>query len=151
MPTPLVPRYAALRGGRAHLTPTARSTSRSTWTRSTRWSTSCKAQGIEAIASRFLHSYRNPAHERRVADARIQERAPEICVCRSRRTWCREIREYERTSTTIANVYVGPLVERYLDELRKRWLRIGVRRPFFIMLSAAASAPSRPPPASRSA
>jgi N-methylhydantoinase A len=60
----------------------------------------------------FLHSFRNPEHERRVREI-LAEEAPEMVVSISSEV-APEIREYERTSTTVANVYTRPLVEGYL-------------------------------------
>jgi N-methylhydantoinase A len=71
-----------------------------------------RERGVRAVAVSFLHGFRNPAHERRVAEI-LAEEAPEITVSLSSEV-APEIREYERTSTTVANVYVRPLVERYL-------------------------------------
>ena len=51
-----------------------------------------------------------------------------------------EIREYERTSTTIANVYVRPLVERYLRSLEERLRRLGFDGSLYIMLSNSGTA-----------
>ena len=67
-----------------------------------------------------MHSFRNPAHERRVGEI-LREEAPEISVSLSSEV-APEIREYERTSTTtIANVYTRPLVEGYLSSLEAAW------------------------------
>jgi N-methylhydantoinase A len=57
---------------------------------------------VRAVAVSFLHSFRNPAHERRTCEI-LAEEAPEITVSLSSEV-APEIREYERTSTTIANV-----------------------------------------------
>ena len=65
-----------------------------------------RRRGVQAVAVSFLHSFRNPAHERRVAEM-IAEEAPEMTVSLSSEV-APEIREYERTSTTVANVYVRP-------------------------------------------
>ena len=51
-------------------------------------------------------------------------------------TWCREIREYERTSTTVGNAYVKSLVDRYLSELERKLREAGIRRRSVIMLSS---------------
>src|ERR1043165_4604415 len=66
-------------------------------------------KGIEAIAICFLHSYANPAHEQVVGNV-VREIAPDIRVSLSSEV-VPEIREYKRTSTTVANVYVQGLVE----------------------------------------
>jgi N-methylhydantoinase A len=93
---------------------------------------------VRAVAVSFLHSFRNPAHERRVAEI-LAEEAPEITVSLSSEV-APEIREYERTSTTIANVYVRPLVERYLRLLEERLGRLGVEGSLYIMLSNGGTA-----------
>jgi N-methylhydantoinase A len=91
-------------------------------------------KGIEAIAICFLHSYANPENERRAA-ALVKEIAPETAVSISSEV-NPEIREYERTSTTVANVYVQALVGRYLKELRGRLERLGFIGRLFVMLSS---------------
>src|SRR5262252_11099812 len=70
------------------------------------------ALGIEAVAICFLHSYANPAHEM-VAGEVLRRVCPHIFVTTSHEI-LREFREYERTSTTALNAYVGPRVSRYL-------------------------------------
>jgi N-methylhydantoinase A len=70
------------------------------------------AQGIEAVAVCFLHAYANPAHEI-AAGAVLRGEAPGLFVTLSHEI-LREFREYERTSTTALNAYVGPRVSRYL-------------------------------------
>jgi N-methylhydantoinase A len=93
---------------------------------------------VGAVAVSFLHSFRNPAHERRVARV-LAEEAPGITVSLSSEV-APEIREYERTSTTIANVYVRPLVERYLRVLDERLTRLGFGGSLYIMLSNGGTA-----------
>jgi N-methylhydantoinase A len=92
-----------------------------------------RGRGVQAVAVSFLHCFRNPAHERRVAEM-IAEEAPEMTVSLSSEV-APEIREYERTSTTVANVYVRPLVERYLQRLEERVRRLGFGGSLNIMLS----------------
>ena len=89
---------------------------------------------IEAIAICFLHSYANPAHEQLVG-AIVGEVAPGVRVSLSSEV-VPEIREYERTSTTVANVYVQGLVERYLNELVTRLHDLGIAGELFLMLSS---------------
>jgi N-methylhydantoinase A len=93
-----------------------------------------KAKGIEAIAVSLLHSYANPTHERQVADL-IARVAPEMRVSISSDV-VPEIREYERTSTTCANVYVQARVDRYLHELEQRLRTLGFGGQLFVMLSS---------------
>lgn len=73
--------------------------------------------GIEALAIALLHSYRNDAHERRIAEI-AAEMAPELFISRSSAT-LPEYREYERTMTTVLNAYVMPAVDRYLSRIRE--------------------------------
>ncbi len=96
--------------------------------------TELKARAIEAIAVTFLHSFINPADEERVRDI-IAEIAPEIRVSISSDV-VPEIREYERASTTIANVYVQELVEKYLRKLEDRLADLGFTGSFYLMLSS---------------
>jgi N-methylhydantoinase A len=69
----------------------------------------------ESVAICLLFSYRNPDHERRVADA-LGRRAPDLLISLSSEV-LPEYREYERTSTTAVNAYVRPLVARYMRRL----------------------------------
>src|SRR5579859_1490042 len=90
--------------------------------------------GIEAVAIAFLNSFTNPAAERE-ARAIVQRVAPQIRVSISSEV-VPEIREFERTTTTIANVYVQERVETYLRELRARLERIGFRGSLFLIMSS---------------
>jgi len=90
--------------------------------------------GIEALAIVFLHSFTNPSAER-AARAIVQRVAPNVRVSISSQV-VPEIREFERASTTIANVYVQELVERYLRGLEERLQRLGFEGSFFLMLSS---------------
>ena len=93
-----------------------------------------QAKGIRAIAVSYLNSFRNPIHERRTAEI-IAEVAPELRVSLSSEVVA-EIREFQRTSTTAANVYVQERVSNYLRELSHRFDRIGFQGSFFVMLSS---------------
>jgi N-methylhydantoinase A len=90
-------------------------------------------EGIEAVAVCFLHSYRTPAHERAVGDL-IRSRAPQW-ACSLSHEVVSEIREYERTSTTVANVYVQGLAERYLTRLERRLPDLGITGTLLVMQS----------------
>jgi N-methylhydantoinase A len=90
--------------------------------------------GITAAAIVFLHSFTNPADERAAREA-VQRAAPDMRVSISSDV-VPEIREYERASTTIANVYVQDLVERYLRSLQARLRQLGLGGDFFLMLSS---------------
>lgn len=91
------------------------------------------AAGAEAIAICFLHAYVNPEHER-LAAARVRERHPGLAVTASHEV-ATEWREFERTSTTVLNAYVQPLMRRYLGELGGRLAGAGFRHPFALMQS----------------
>ncbi|RSN11947.1 methylhydantoinase [Streptomyces sp. WAC 05977] len=91
------------------------------------------ARGIDAVAICFLHAFTNPAHERRAAEV-LREVAPRLRVALSSEV-VPEIREFERMSTTVANVYVQDLTERYLRDLERRLHEAGVRPSPHIMLS----------------
>ena len=94
--------------------------------------------GIEAVAVCFLHSFTNPDSERS-ARAVIGAVAPQVRVSLSSEV-VPEIGEFERASTTIANVYVQPLVERYLFGLRQRLESMGFGGRLFVMLSSGGAA-----------
>jgi N-methylhydantoinase A len=89
---------------------------------------------IEALAISFLHSYINPAHEERARDI-ILRLMPRLAVTISSEV-CREIREYERTSTVVANAYVLPMMERYLARMQDGLRRIGAACPLLLMMSS---------------
>ncbi|HUF40368.1 MAG TPA: hydantoinase/oxoprolinase family protein [Verrucomicrobiae bacterium] len=93
-----------------------------------------RQKGIKAIGVSYLNSFRNPAHERRTGEM-IGELAPEIRVSLSSEV-VSEIREYQRTSTTLANVYVQERVADYLAQLAMRLKSIGFAGSFFVMLSS---------------
>ncbi|MGD0136959.1 MAG: hydantoinase/oxoprolinase family protein [Bryobacteraceae bacterium] len=67
---------------------------------------------VQSIAICFLHAYRNPENEKRVAA--VLQGAGYLCTSHD---VCPEFREYERSSTTLINAYVGPLMDKYLAEL----------------------------------
>ncbi|MGH2403777.1 MAG: hydantoinase/oxoprolinase family protein [bacterium] len=91
-------------------------------------------KGIRAIGVCYLHAFRNPAHERRTAEI-IVGVAPEIRVSLSSDV-APEIREFQRTSTTVANVYVQDRVAGYLEQLQQRLTDLGFVGGFFVMLSS---------------
>jgi N-methylhydantoinase A len=73
------------------------------------------AQGVEAVAVCFLHSYINPAHERAAGEI-IRAAMPSAYVSLSHEI-LREYREFERMSTTVVNAYIGPKVGGYVNSL----------------------------------
>lgn len=92
------------------------------------------ANGIEAVAICFLHSFTNPEPERAAREA-VQRVAPHLRVSISSDV-VPEIREFERASTTVANVYVQELVEKYLRRLEERLAAVGFAGNFYLMLSS---------------
>ena len=82
------------------------------------------AEGLEAIAICFLHSYLNDAHERRAAEL-VRKRLPDVYLSTSSGV-LPEFREFERFSTTVINAYIGPRMERYLDRFLGRLSRLGM-------------------------
>jgi N-methylhydantoinase A len=91
-------------------------------------------KGIKAIGVCYLNSFRNPAHEKRTAEI-IAEVAPKTRVSLSSEVVA-EIREFQRTSTTLVNVYVQERVADYLAQLQARLVKIGFAGSFFVMLSS---------------
>lgn len=92
-----------------------------------------RREHIEAVAVCFLHSYRAPAHERTIGDL-IRTDAPQL-TCALSHEVVPEIREYERTSTTVANVYIQGLAAQYMARLDERLKTMDIRGPLFIMQS----------------
>ena len=89
--------------------------------------------GVEVVAISFLHSYRYPGHEAKVAEI-IRRCRPALTVTVSSDV-APVIGEYERTSTTVADAYVRPLVQEYLTRMEKGLGDMGFAGRFFLMLS----------------
>ena len=105
------------------------------------------AEKVEAIAVCLMHSYANPAHELQIRDL-IAAKAPRL-PCSISCEVLPEIKEYERTSTTVINAYVTPVVSTYLKALRKGLDEAGVRARVLLMqsnggLTTDAAAAERP-------
>jgi N-methylhydantoinase A len=94
-----------------------------------------KNDAIESVAICFLHAYANPEPEKRVAEVLSRILGPDVYISRSSEV-LPEIREYERTSTTVVNCYIGPIIGRYLRSLSERLKNIGINCPIQIMHSA---------------
>ncbi|MCC6297706.1 MAG: hydantoinase/oxoprolinase family protein [Anaerolineales bacterium] len=93
-----------------------------------------KNAGVKSIAVCLLNSFENPAHELAIKEI-IAKEFPEVSISTSYEV-LPQIREYERTSTTVANAYVKPLTESYLRKLSKRLSSLGFGGRLFIMLSS---------------
>ena len=92
-----------------------------------------RREGVTALAVCLINSYANPVHEEQIK-AVVSRHAPELVACYSVEV-LPEIREYERTSTTVINAYVMPIVRRYLATLRAGLDDAGVKTPLLIMQS----------------
>ncbi|MDO8361210.1 MAG: hydantoinase/oxoprolinase family protein, partial [Devosia sp.] len=92
-----------------------------------------KADGVEAIAICFLHSYANTSHEQATLEA-VQRLWPSVSVVSSHQI-TREWREYERTNTTVLSAYVQPTAERYLTRLNQGLKDKGFTKSPYIMQS----------------
>ena len=89
--------------------------------------------GVESVAICLLHSYANPEHERFIAQALV-EKAPGVNLTVSSEL-LPEMKEYERTSTTVINSYVRPVVENYLTLLTDGLTAMGILVPLSVMQS----------------
>jgi N-methylhydantoinase A len=90
-------------------------------------------QHVESVAVCLLHAYANPTHEQRIGAA-LTERHPEWFVSLSHEV-LREMREYERTSTTALNAYIAPVVARYVGNLEALLHSQGFKGQLLIMQS----------------
>lgn len=90
-------------------------------------------QGLRSIAICFLHSYAEPAHERRAAQI-LRDAYPDASISVSTDI-SREYREYERTSTATLDAYIRPVLSDYIGTLEGRLGDAGLTRPLHIMRS----------------
>jgi N-methylhydantoinase A len=131
-PTPLVPRRdiveiaGRLDSAGQELTPLDEEAVRAAARRA-------RDEGAGGIAVAFLFSFLNPAHELRAAELIAQE-APELAISLSHQV-AREWREYERTSSTVLDAYVAPIVRRYLGRLTGEMEQRGLSVPMHVMQS----------------
>src|SRR6516165_2721770 len=105
------------------------------------------AENLESVAVCLIHAYANPKHEQAIA-ASIRERLAEVYLTLSSEV-LPEIHEFERTSTTVANAYVMPVLDRYLSTLETGLGTFEIRAPLLTMQSnggvmTAARARARP-------
>lgn len=92
-----------------------------------------KKDGVQAVAICFINSYRNAAHEEAAAKI-IKQHFPDILITTS----CSvlpEMKEYERTSTTVVNAYLLVAMRQYLQKLEAGLRKIGVSAPILVMTS----------------
>ena len=91
-------------------------------------------EGVEVIAVCLINCFANPAHEQLVGDV-IEALAPSLPYCLSSDV-LPEIKEYERTSTTVINAYVMPVIRTYLESLRRDLDAAGIAAPLLLMQSS---------------
>jgi len=89
--------------------------------------------GYTSVAVCLLHSYINPEHEVAVARA-LSQALPGVTISTSHDV-AREWREYERTSTTVLNSYIAPIIRSYLSHLGQELRARGLQGPLYIMQS----------------
>lgn len=89
--------------------------------------------GMVSVAICFLHSYANPRHEQ-IATRILRRACPGVHFSVSSEL-IPEFREYERTSTTVVNACLQPVVSRYLEALEAGLVSLGIRAPLFVMQS----------------
>jgi N-methylhydantoinase A len=92
-----------------------------------------REEDFGGIAVAFLFSYLDPGHELRAAEI-LAEEAPGVSLSMSHRV-AREWREYERTSSTVLDAYVAPIVRRYLNRLTGQMVEWGMDVPMHVMQS----------------
>ncbi|MBV6273117.1 hydantoinase/oxoprolinase family protein [Alcaligenaceae bacterium CGII-47] len=93
-----------------------------------------KQADVEAVAISLLHSYANPEHEKRI-HAIVREQLSADVFITSSHEILPVIREYERTSTTVINAFLGPTLTRYFESLARHLRDIGVHVPVQVMKS----------------
>ncbi len=90
--------------------------------------------GAESVAICLLNSFENPSHELMLKEL-VEKEMPGVPISISYYV-LPQIKEYERTSTTVTNAYVKPLTGKYLSKLAGRLTSIGFKGKLFIMLSS---------------
>src|SRR5882724_5437140 len=93
-----------------------------------------KAEKVQAVAVCLLHSYANPDHERRIGE--MLRKAMPGCFISLSIDVLPQMREYERTSTTVINAYIGPPVEAYLRSLMDQLSKGGLKGRLKVMQSS---------------
>ncbi|MDR0479461.1 MAG: hydantoinase/oxoprolinase family protein [Burkholderiaceae bacterium] len=86
-----------------------------------------RAEGVEAVAISLVWSVANDAHERRAAEI-VREMLPGVYVSVGSEVFP-QMREYTRTSTTVVNAYLGPVLQRYVDHIERFYVKNGVQSP----------------------
>ena len=107
-----------------------------------------RAENVASVAICLLHSYANSDHEQAVAAA-VRDALPDVAISVSSEI-LPEIKEYPRTSTTVINAYVQPIVRAYITALDARLRALGIEAPLQLMqsnggLASTAFAADAPP------
>lgn len=139
-PAPLVPRYLRL-GVNERVAHDGRVLTKPDAQQLEQLAGQLRTENVEALAISFLHAYRNPQNEQTVA-LYMADALPGIAISLSSEV-APEIREYERTSTTVANAYVQPRVQRYLERLEALLQEQGYAGRLYLILSSGGSASTR--------
>lgn len=90
-------------------------------------------ENVEVIAISLINSFANPVHEQKLKEI-INRKAPDLPVCISFDV-LPEIKEYERTSTTVINAYLLPIVSQYLVNLQDEFEKASIGAPLLLMQS----------------
>jgi N-methylhydantoinase A len=94
-----------------------------------------RAFGVTSIAVCFLHSYLNPAHELRAGEI-IADEYPDVEMVSLSHQVLPKPPEFERSSTTLVNAYIGPPIARYLERLSGRLAEVGYSHELLVATSA---------------
>jgi N-methylhydantoinase A len=98
-----------------------------------------KRERIEAVAVCYLHSWRDPSHERHTRET-VERALPKVYISLSADV-LPQIKEFERVSTTVVNAYVGPRLSGYLARLEQRLIEAGYGGPILVIQSHGGVAP----------
>ncbi|MBV7484617.1 hydantoinase/oxoprolinase family protein [Bordetella sp. BOR01] len=98
-----------------------------------------RESGADAVAISCLHAYANSAHEQAIAQA-VQQALPDAFVTASHDV-CPEFREYERTSTTVVNAYIGPAVGHYIRRLAQAAASMGIKDLMIVKSNGGLTSP----------
>ena len=90
-------------------------------------------EDVEVIAVSLINSFANPKHEQILKEI-IRRKAPDLPVCISFDV-LPEIKEYERTSTTVINAYLLPIVSHYLRNRKNEFADVSITAPLLLMQS----------------
>lgn len=96
--------------------------------------------GAETIALLFLHSYRNPLHER-IAKESLQNMFPGLDVAISSELWP-QLREYERATVLAMNSYISPKTRSYITAIETEKRRLGIECPVYVSASNGGLVPA---------